>query len=173
MKKSRNAGFEEPEVPEGEVRPEPVGRHWAVKLDCCQQSLCCHCQLCLLDGRTPAITSWYGAYPMKFRGILYNVWISTAMLFSRFDPFFCLDFVDTSDETEKMIPWHSWLQQSVFLGSPESQGCQFIGTWRSNLETWYSSKKGLDQYSILTILRVWGQKSYWRGLVPCSWSNQV
>ena len=53
-------GLEEPEVPEGEVRPEPVGRHWAVKLDCCQQSLCCHCQLCLLDavdGRNPAITS--------------------------------------------------------------------------------------------------------------------
>lgn len=37
----------ESEVPQGEERPEPVGRHWAVKLDCCQQSLCCHCQLCL------------------------------------------------------------------------------------------------------------------------------
>ncbi|CAJ1430477.1 unnamed protein product [Effrenium voratum] len=34
------------EEPEGE-RPPPVGRHWAVKLDCCQQSLCCHCQVCL------------------------------------------------------------------------------------------------------------------------------
>ena len=50
----------EPEVPEGEVRPEPVGRHWAVKLDCCQQSLCCHCQLCL--ARCPFCrVRWHGS----------------------------------------------------------------------------------------------------------------
>ncbi|CAK9023701.1 Fucoxanthin-chlorophyll a-c binding protein C [Durusdinium trenchii] len=37
----------EPEPTDEEPCPEPVGRHWPVKLDCCHQSLCCHCQQCL------------------------------------------------------------------------------------------------------------------------------
>lgn len=44
---------------EPEERPEPVGRHWPVKLDCCGQQLCCHCQQCPLvplAGQVPFYT---------------------------------------------------------------------------------------------------------------------
>lgn len=156
-------GLEEPEVPEGEVRPEPVGRHWAVKLDCCQQSLCCHCQLCLLDAvdwRNPAITSWYGEYQNIpfFTGFYTTVWISTAMLFSRFDPFFCLDFGGYEWWNRKNDSMTQFVAAICVFGESGVVPMIALGDriWKLEIVL----RKDWINIPLKTILRVWGKKSF-------------